>query len=316
MTSYFGVGRDARGGAARAILLLLLASCQGKGTPTRPPAPPSRAVSAPSERPSPHVGPPPISTTTAAGEGARVVPRELEPVLVTWPPAPPTGLVNDFCIEAVHALDSEACYVLPDAPTRELLLYLHGIVPPAKVSAQKTNFETVVANASRRAGVAALMPRGERGLAPKGRSDWWGWPTSLGSYAELAPKLVARFEEQRSKLEALTGRRFERLYIAGSSSGAYFATLLALNGHVSADAFGAMSGGSAAPGADFSRASPTRFYIGYGRHDTVGPAAELLGSRLRSAGWAVRVSAHPVSHGAKEVYLDEAFEFWRLGGSE
>ncbi len=39
---------------------------------------------------------------------------------------------NDFCIELVNALDEETCYVLPDAPTKDLLLYLHGIVPPAR----------------------------------------------------------------------------------------------------------------------------------------------------------------------------------------
>ena len=93
------------------------------------------------------------------------------------PPAPP-ALTSDFCIEGIHALDEETCYVLPAARTSELLLYFHGIVPPEKTSQQKSYFETVVQKAAGRAGVAALVPRGELGLAPKGHERWWGWPTS------------------------------------------------------------------------------------------------------------------------------------------
>jgi len=114
-----------------------------------------------------------------------------EPALRNWPPAA-SGANSDFCIEGVDALDESSCYVLPDAPTTELLIYLHGIVPPTKVSAQKTNFETVVRNASRRAGIAALIPRGRQGLAPKGHDGWWGWPTSGESYRAHARELIGR----------------------------------------------------------------------------------------------------------------------------
>jgi predicted esterase len=218
---------------------------------------------------------------------------------------------SDFCIELVNALDEETCYVLPDAPTKDLLLYLHGIVPPAGESAVKTNFETVVANASKRAGVAALIPRGRQGLAPKGHPGWWGWPTSAEGYARLAPELVESFVAKRKALEALVGRSFERWFVAGSSSGAYFTAALALNGGIDADGFGAMSGGALSARSDLTKLSPKPFYIGYGTRDSVGPSARSLSERLKQAGWPVLVSAHPVGHGAKEVYLDEAFAFWR-----
>jgi predicted esterase len=107
------------------------------------------------------------------------------------------------------------------------------------------------------------------------------------------------------------GRSFERWFVAGSSSGAYFTAALALNGGIDADGFGAMSGGALSARADFTKLSPKPFYIGYGTRDTVGPSARALGERLKQAGWPVLVSAHPVGHGAKEIYLDEAFAFWR-----
>lgn len=232
------------------------------------------------------------------------------PPAPSWPP-PPSGAVSDFCIETVAALDESSCYALPDAPTDELLLYLHGIVPPAKTSRQKTNFERVVSAAAQRAGVAALMPRGRQGLAPKGHEGWWGWPTSADAYARWSDELAAEFAEKRAKLEALSGRRFGRLYVAGSSSGAYFVVALALRGAIAADGFAAISGGALPPGADFRSRATKPFYIGYGTADTVGPGANALAARLRAAGFPVKVAAHPLPHGAAEVYLDEAFAHFR-----
>lgn len=191
------------------------------------------------------------------------------------------------------------------------MIYLHGILPPEKVSKQKVNFETVVANACKRANVAALIPRGRPGLAPRGHERWWGWPTSAAAHRKLAREIVAELMTKKSALEALVGRPFSRLYVAGSSSGAYFAAALALGGDIDADAFGAMSGGSFRETPRLSELTPRPFYIGFGTFDTVGKAARELGQRLKAAGWPVKVAAHRGGHGAKEVYLDEAIAFWR-----
>jgi predicted esterase len=207
----------------------------------------------------------------------------------------------------VSALDEETCFVLPERPTRTLLIYLHGIVPPTEHSIQKTNFETVVAKACRRAGVAALIPRGLQGFA---RDRWWGWPAAGHAFAERAPALVVSFRDKRSKLEALAGTTFTRVYVAGSSAGGYFAAALALHGTIEADGFGAISGGAGYRTPELATLAPKPFYIGYGKHDSVGRAGRALGELLKSAGWPVRVAEHPVGHGAHEVYLDEAFVFW------
>ncbi|AUX36373.1 MULTISPECIES: hypothetical protein [Sorangium] len=248
--------------------------------------------------------PPPIPTAAAA-------PASAPPEQAPWPRARPPRVETDWCIDGVDALDEETCYVLPDAPTRALLIYLHGIVPPGKESQQKTNFETVVSRAARRAGVAALMPRGKVGLAPKGYARWWGWPTGGPAYEKHAAAFVATFAEKRRTLEEIAGVAFSRVYVAGSSSGAFFAAALALRGGIDADGFGAMSGGGGRATPELATLAPRPFYIGFGAHDSVGRSARALAEVLRGAGWPVRVAEHPVGHGAKEVYLDEAFAFWR-----
>ncbi len=155
------------------------------------------------------------------------------------------------------------------------------------------------------------MPRGPKGLAPHGQKDWFGWPTTESSYARRADELVKAMESKQEKLEKVLGLSFDKRWVAGSSSGAYFAALLALHGGMAADGFGLMSGGAGIQSKELDQLRPTPVYVGYGTYDTTGPAAKQLGKLFEKAGWPVRIATHPVGHGAKEVYLDEAFAFFR-----
>ncbi len=240
---------------------------------------------------------------------------------VPAPPPPPAPVVTDWCIEGLSALDEDVCYVLPafaSGQPRRLLFYLHGIVPPQPDSPQKRAVETAVLDASLRAGVAAIVPRGRRGIGPGQARDWWAWPTTSGAIAELTPSIVARWVAAKKKLEALAGAPFDRTYLAGSSNGAYYLTALALRGEVPTmafpvDGFGAMSGGAASAGAAESLAgrAPRPFYVGFGTYDAESKAnGRVLVDVLRAAHGPVRVAEHPLAHGANEVYLDEAFELW------
>lgn len=211
----------------------------------------------------------------------------------------------------MSALDEETCYALPETKTDELMLYLHGTIPPAKTSVQKTNLGNVLAAAVKGSKFAVLLPRGRRGLAPATQKGYWGWPTSTEQYQRHTSELVASFAEKRRKLETLTGAQFTRFYVGGSSSGAYFAAALALRGGLDADGFAAISGGAWVEQNRIESLSPKPFYVGFGRHDTVAPGARALGERLRGAGWPVRVAVHALPHGAREVYLHEALAFLR-----
>jgi predicted esterase len=217
----------------------------------------------------------------------------------------------------MSVLDEDCCYVAPPNATR-LLVYLHGIVPPAKDSVQKQTVQSAVFAAARRAGVAAIVPRGRRGIGPDGAHDWYAWPTSPSTHAQLTPEILARFGVLARRLEAVTGGRFERTYLAGSSNGAYFISALALRGDPDAlgfpiDGYGIMSGG--APGGKSASSLANRparpVYIGFGTYDaeTV-RGARALAAVFEAARWPVHVAEHPFGHGAREIYLDEAFAFW------
>jgi predicted esterase len=127
--------------------------------------------------------------------------------------------------------------------------------------------------------------------------------------------MIAAIGEKRRKLETWVGFSFTRVYLAGSSSGAYFVSRLALHGDLPADGYGAMSGGSVPEGVDFARLSPRPFYVGYGQYDPARGAARALAALVRGAGWPVREAAHPTGHGARLVYLEEAFAFFAEQGT-
>jgi predicted esterase len=265
-------------------LLLVLAACHSPPTEIAPSAPPPAASAAPEPAPPPREPPPNVST--------------------------------DWCVEGLAALDEETCYVLPDG-ARTLLVYLHGIVPPTPASEQKERVELAVLHTAKRAGAAALVPRGVRGIGPGAARDWWAWPTEPGAHAKHAASLVAKWADARRRLERLAGAPFARTYLAGSSNGAYFLTALALRGDLdrmgfAVDGFGAMSGGSPGGRTASTLTAPRRpFYVGYGAYDdSTKPSARALAALLVRAEWPTRAAEHPVGHGAREEYLDEAFAFW------
>jgi hypothetical protein len=113
---------------------------------------------------------PPAPSVSATSPLARSVAPEA--ATEAWPPPPP-AVETSFCIEGIDALDESTCYILPDEPSDELLIYLHGTLPPTKVSPQKTSFQSVVKAASRRAGVQRFC-RGDE-LDWHRRASAGGW---------------------------------------------------------------------------------------------------------------------------------------------
>jgi predicted esterase len=105
----------------------------------------------------------------------------------------------------------------------------------------------------------------------------------------------------------LVGAPFDRVFLGGSSAGAYFVAHLALRGDFPADGFAVISGGSSRPAPHLRELPKRPLYVGYGDGDVVGPEAEKMAAQARAAEWNVRVSVHHTGHGSREVYLDEAF---------
>ena len=269
-------------------------------------APPS-AISSPAIN-----SPPAVAVARIENDSA---PSPVAPPADSLDSSAPATRPNEWCIEGLSALDEETCYIFPIAneKPRELLIYLHGIVSPAPGADAQRVFQTIVMNASLRGGVVAMIPRGRRGIGPGASKDWWAWPTTPSDYSKYASAILTSFTEHKAALETIAGAPFLRTYLAGSSNGAYFLTTVALHGAFHADGFGAMSGGSASgmqPSALIGGPMPS-FYVGIPTYDSTRDGALALGRLLAAAKWPNKIAEHPFGHGAREVYLDEAFAYWR-----
>ena len=229
-------------------------------------------------------------------------------------PSPaPSRVTSDWCSEGLEALAEDACFVVPEgAPRRKrtLLIYLHGVVAPTGHT--QSIVQQIVATSARAHGVVALLPRGRRGIGPGATKDWWAWPTTAAAHARYAKEMIASWRAWRDELALRTGGPFERTYLAGSSNGAYFVTVLAMNGEIEVDGFGAMSGGTRGSRTKATTLAARRspFYVGYGTQDDANKDPIALGELLAEAQWPHMVAAHAVGHGARAIYLDEAFAFW------
>lgn len=292
-----------RASSSAFLVLLAAAGCHGGA---------EKSATAP-EAPAPSVFAPSVPTSTPIATSTST-PTSI--ATATTAAAP-----TDWCLPGLTPLAEDVCYVLPPLPAdhpRRLLVYLHGIIPPVPDSQQQRKVEMTVLHACTRAGIAAIVPRGRRGLGPPFARDWWGWPTSAAGAAKLGPALITRWADAKRELEAIAGAPFDRTYLAGSSSGAYLIAALAIHGDVPSpvfpiDGFATITGGAA--GADaaarLAQLSPRPFYDGYGTYDektNIGVHALL--AALETAHWPVLAAPHPLGHGTNEVYLDEAFAFF------
>jgi predicted esterase len=210
-------------------------------------------------------------------------------------------------------MDDETCLAVPESSVRSprtLLVYLHGVIAP---SGQTQSFvQGIVRDDARARGYVALLPRGVRGIGPPKTHDWWAWPTDAAAYAAYAKSMVAGWLAKKRALEQVLGAPFERTYLAGSSNGAYFVAILALRGDIEVDGFAAISGG--ARGARQKSELPADrppFFVGYGSLDEAKSDPVGLASFLQEAGWPHRIVEHRVAHGLRDVYLEDAFAYWR-----
>jgi len=220
-----------------------------------------------------------------------------------------------WCHEGMDRLGEGLC-LSRNAPAegspRTLVIFLHGVIKSG--TTWQHNQQRGFALYAKRYGFTALMPRGRRGIGPKGMRDWWTWPTSAKAQQEVEGAVVGEWMTARAELEAKDGKPFDRVYVAGFSNGAYYASSLALRGRLDVDGYAVFAGGSA-PSYLKKRARNVErrvpIYVGYGTKDAAASRdASKLGSALRSLGWKHRVEARKgVGHSIADSQFKHAWKF-------
>jgi predicted esterase len=215
-------------------------------------------------------------------------------------------------------VNGEVCHVAPSLRHRSpdtLVIFLHGVIEPG--TEWQWSQQRAIARAAKVNGFEALMPRGRRGIGPRGMEDWWTWPTGTRAQQVVEAQLIEDWLAARRLLEQRRGAPFTRVVVMGFSNGAYYGASLALRGRLAVDGYALFAGG----GAEYLERQARRvrlrppIYVGYGGRDPAGKKdGKALGGTLRRLGWKHRVVGRPsVGHSMTDAQLREAMDF--LAGS-
>jgi predicted esterase len=169
--------------------------------------------------------------------------------------------------------------------------------------------------AGKRLGFAMIAPRGRRGVARSEMKDYWAWPTSSAAQQQCEADVIQEWMEARRILEERAGKKFDKVYVFGFSSGAYYASSLALRGRLPVDGYAVFAGGAAPytkPMMSHVRLRPPIF-VGYGLKDKSAlKDCRKLAAALRALRWKHKEMAVPrAGHTITDGELREAITFLR-----
>ena len=215
-----------------------------------------------------------------------------------------------WCAPEMDPLTPDVCHVTgtPDPDGRRtLVIFLHGVI--AKNTLWQWLQERGIARSAKLLHFVAIVPRAPR-VGPGGAGGF-AWPGLALQKGVDEGALVDEWAAARRMLEERNGAPFDEVYVVGFSSGAYFATSLALRARLDVDGYVVLAGG--APGA--SSVEPDRrapVFIGVCARDRASaPEARQLGRDLAARGWPSRIDEEPVGHGVNDVHVVHAFKWLR-----
>lgn len=141
---------------------------------------------------------------------------------VPWQP-----VETEWCSEGWQGLDERTCFYVPSQPNGEVLVFLHGMMPP---DASPAGMQKMVRDEAEKRGAVALFPQGRTGLCSWAEEvkSWYCWPTSRSHVDQHAAPLFAEFEHDLLLVQSLFGLALTKTYVLGFSNGGYFASYAAL----------------------------------------------------------------------------------------
>lgn len=218
-----------------------------------------------------------LTPAAAAGPAAAKVPSGDSP--------------KPWCAPEVSELDDHVCYFDGGAPSdgrHTLVIYLHGMLAttPGFFWLQ----ERAMALHAKRHNFTVLMP-----ASPK-TDVGYVWPTSQVAQREQEAAVVEGLRKDRTALEKRVGHTFDETFVVGFSSGAYYASSLALRGVLDVQGYIVLAGGSTWPrGAATTRRAPV--FVGVSAADAqTADDSRAFARSLAALGWPHHVEERNAGH--------------------
>ena len=212
-----------------------------------------------------------------------------------------------WCAPEVNELSDHVCYAdggaAPDG-RRTLVIYLHGAL------AKKHGF----AYMQQRAMALHAKKHGFTVLIPTGPSDGVGfvWPSAPKDVKEKEPAILAGIQKARADLEKAVGHAFDETFVVGFSSGAYYASSLALRSALDVDGYIVLAGGGGwvPPAEGAARRAPV--FVGVSAADPLSANhSRGLAGTLSTLQWPYRAEERAAGHGVDWTFMAHGIAWLR-----
>ena len=200
-----------------------------------------------------------------------------------------------WCAPEVSELSDHTCWFDGGTPAdgrRTLVVYLHGAY--AATPGFEYLQQRALALQAKHHNFTLLLP-----TAPRTEGGYL-WPSGQAAQKATEAAILENVAKSKAELERLAGKPFDETFVVGFSSGAYYASSLAVRQAIDVDGFMVFAGGSSwarpsdAPPATARRA-PVFVGVSAADRQTVAHSRAFAGT-LAALGWPRRVEERNVGH--------------------
>lgn len=204
-----------------------------------------------------------------------------------------TAEPKPWCAPEVSELSDHVCFFDGGTPSpdgrRTLVIYMHGAL------ATSPGFQWLqqrgMALHAKRLGFTVLLP-----TSPEVAGSYV-WPTSQRAQEQQEPGILAGIEKARQDLARRLGHDFDETFVVGFSSGAYYASSLAVRGALDVDGYLVLAGGSSWVRADRATGKHAPVFVGISGADPQTAAhSRAFAAALAHLGWPYRAEDRDVGH--------------------
>jgi len=212
-----------------------------------------------------------------------------------------------WCAPEVSELSDHVCYFdggMPADGRKTLVVYLHGVL--ATTPGFQWLQQRAMAMHAKRLNFTVLLP-----TSPK-VDGGYGWPTSVSAQKEHEAEIIASIGKGRADLEQRLGHRFDETFVVGFSSGAYYASSLAVRGALDVDGYIVLAGGASWVRDEIKATKRAPVFVGISAADrhTAGHSRAFAGM-LAGAGWPYRAEERNATHMVDWVFMTHGVQWLR-----
>jgi predicted esterase len=197
-----------------------------------------------------------------------------------------------YCASELTELSEGLCVFdggTPDDGRKTLVVYLHGALKDVSGAAYLQQ-RAMVFHAKREGFTVLFAAAPESG-------GFRAWPRSRETQAAQEPQVVAGLALARKALEVQLGRPFDETFVAGFSSGAYYAGSLAVRGVLPVDGYLIFAGGNREPDPVDDPARRAPVFVGVSAADRgTANGTRTLGGQLADLDWPSRTEEQNAGH--------------------